>query len=172
MTEYCVINHETTLLTSEKRFFGNCLYIVKVAILYLLNYSWRKKSCKSAISDMMKLSTHECRRLNNIGMKKTVLLLIALVVLATSATAQSNEVVVENTNEGWKLMVDGEPIMINGMNWDYFPRGTNFNYSLWNQSPEFIQQALDYEMALLEKYGREYNTCLHRNPQTMDYLYL
>ena len=66
---------------------------------------------------------------------------------------QTNQVTVENTPEGWKLMVDGEPTMVNGMNWDYFPRGTNFNYSLWNQSPEFIQQALDDEMALLKNMG-------------------
>ncbi|HKK24574.1 MAG TPA: glycoside hydrolase family 2 TIM barrel-domain containing protein, partial [Gracilimonas sp.] len=31
--------------------------------------------------------------------------------------------------------------------------GTNYAYSLWNQSPEFIQRALDYEMALLKNMG-------------------
>ena len=86
-------------------------------------------------------------------MKKTVILLLAFLGIAATAIGQSNEVTVENTPEGWKLMIDGEPTMINGMNWDYFPRGTNFNYSLWNQSPEFIQQALDDEMALLKNMG-------------------
>jgi hypothetical protein len=67
--------------------------------------------------------------------------------------AQTDNVSVVESEDGWKLMVDGEPLMVNGMNWDYFPRGTNFNYSLWNQSPDFIQQALDYEMALLKNMG-------------------
>jgi len=67
--------------------------------------------------------------------------------------AQDSRVVVEQDEEGWKLLVDNEPLMINGMNWDYFPIGTNFDYSLWNQSPELIQQALDNEMSLLQNMG-------------------
>ena len=50
--------------------------------------------------------------------------------------------VVENEN-GVRLVVDGKDFMINGMNWDYFPIGTNFSYSLWNQSDEVIKAALD-----------------------------
>ena len=40
--------------------------------------------------------------------------------------------------------------MINGMNWDYFPIGTNYSYSLWTQPESVIQQALDDEMSLLK----------------------
>ena len=43
--------------------------------------------------------------------------------------------------------------MINGMNWDYFPIGTNFSYSLWNQSDDVIKAALDAEMGLLQNMG-------------------
>ncbi len=43
--------------------------------------------------------------------------------------------------------------MINGMNWDYFPIGTNYSYSLWNQSDNLIQEALDEEMGLLKNMG-------------------
>ncbi|MFO7798309.1 glycoside hydrolase family 2 TIM barrel-domain containing protein [Rhodohalobacter sp.] len=90
---------------------------------------------------------------------KSKITVICLTVLgfifsfATPVMAQSDNVVVEESEDGWKLLVDDEPLMVNGMNWDYFPRGTNFNYSLWNQSPEFIQQALDYEMGLLKNMG-------------------
>ena len=86
-------------------------------------------------------------------MKKPVFLLIMLLGISTAIMGQSEEVTVEKTSEGWQLLVDGEPEIINGMNWDYFPRGTNYAYSLWNQSPEFIQRALDYEMALLKNMG-------------------
>ena len=43
--------------------------------------------------------------------------------------------------------------MINGMNWDYFPRGTNYSFNFWNQSDDFIIAALDSEMGLLKNMG-------------------
>lgn len=50
-------------------------------------------------------------------------------------------------------MVDGKPFIINGVNWDYFPIGTNYTYSLWNQPDDFIKKALDDEMPLLTNMG-------------------
>ena len=52
-----------------------------------------------------------------------------------------------------KLVVNGENFIINGMNWDYFPIGTNYSYSLWEQSDAFIKTALDAEMNLLKEMG-------------------
>ena len=69
------------------------------------------------------------------------------------AFSQSEKVVVENLNSQFKLKVDGKDFMVNGMNWDYFPVGTNYNYSLWNQPEDFIRQALDDEMGLLQNMG-------------------
>lgn len=85
-------------------------------------------------------------------MKKIVSFLIILFTISTAAMSQT-QVEVEKSDDGWKLLVDGEPFMVNGMNWDYFPRGTNYSYSLWNQSPDFIKNALDYEMGLLQNMG-------------------
>jgi len=65
----------------------------------------------------------------------------------------SHEVKVINDENGAKLLVDGRELMINGMNWDYFPIGTNFSYSLWKQSDELIRAALDKEMAMLRNMG-------------------
>jgi hypothetical protein len=67
--------------------------------------------------------------------------------------AQTEKVVIENNDSNMKLKVGGKDFMINGMNWDYFPIGTNYNYSLWNQSDDFIRQALDDEMGLLQNIG-------------------
>jgi len=39
------------------------------------------------------------------------------------------------------------------MNWDYFPIGTNYNYSLWKQPDAIIKAALDNEMPLLKNMG-------------------
>lgn len=43
--------------------------------------------------------------------------------------------------------------MVNGMNWDYFPIGTNYSYSLWAQSDDIIKAALDRDMPLLKNMG-------------------
>ena len=62
--------------------------------------------------------------------------------------------------------------MINGMNWDYFPIGTNYNYSLWKQSDDVIKAALDSEMGLLKNMGvnviRQYTGV---QPKWIKYIY-
>jgi hypothetical protein len=58
-------------------------------------------------------------------MKKIISFLIVLFSVNTAVMSQA-PVTVEKSDDGWKLLVDGEPFMVNGMNWDYFPRGTNY----------------------------------------------
>jgi len=85
---------------------------------------------------------------------KKVLLPLALFLLTTSIVfAQAEKVSVVKNKEGARLLVNGGNFMINGMNWDYFPIGTNYSYSLWNQSDDFIKAALDIEMPLLQNIG-------------------
>ncbi len=67
--------------------------------------------------------------------------------------AQAERVEIRKEKDGSVLLVNGEKLMINGMNWDYFPIGTNYDYSLWDQSDTFIKKALDYEMTLLREMG-------------------
>jgi hypothetical protein len=85
-------------------------------------------------------------------MKKIVFFFVCL-LFSTSSFSQGHDVEIISNNQGMKLKVDGKDFIINGMNWDYFPRGTNFNYSLWNQSDELIKAALDSEMGLLKNMG-------------------
>ncbi len=91
-------------------------------------------------------------------MKYSFLSLILLLVI--SCRTEEGILIVQN-EEGMKLVVDGEDFMINGMNWDYFPIGTNYTYSLWEQPDEIIKAALAAEMPLLQKMGvnaiRQYN---------------
>ncbi len=84
---------------------------------------------------------------------KHLILFLSLSFLATGLAAQADQVKVVDANDGMRLTVNGEPMMINGMNWDYFPIGTNFNYSLWNQSDAIVRAALDTEMSLLKNMG-------------------
>lgn len=84
---------------------------------------------------------------------KTFLLQLLLVMSFATLSAQSGQVRVVEQAGGMKLTVDGKDFMINGMNWDYFPVGTNYSYSLWNQPDEIIRAALDEEMSLLKNMG-------------------
>ncbi|MGB5434947.1 MAG: glycoside hydrolase family 2 TIM barrel-domain containing protein [Maribacter sp.] len=82
-------------------------------------------------------------------MKKKLLGFVIFLFTAV-AFAQVDQVSVLQNDQGSKLVINGEDFMINGMNWDYFPIGTNFSYSLWKQSDDVIKAALDSEMGLLK----------------------
>jgi hypothetical protein len=84
---------------------------------------------------------------------KSLYFSIALLLCGFLALAQNSKILVQTNDSGHTLMVNGSPFMINGMNWDYVPIGTNYNYSLWNQSDSFIMAALDSEMALMKNMG-------------------
>jgi hypothetical protein len=84
--------------------------------------------------------------------KQIVLLHIFLCFFA-SLLAQADRVTIEQNEDGIKLLVNGKATMVNGMNWDYFPIGTNYSYSLWSQPDDFIKKALDDEMSMLKNMG-------------------
>lgn len=84
---------------------------------------------------------------------KRFTLLFMCYFLAVGIKAQSNRVEVKNKERGTMLSVDGKPLMINGVNWDYVPIGQNYSYSLWNQSDDIIKRALDSEMSMLKNMG-------------------
>jgi hypothetical protein len=85
-------------------------------------------------------------------MKKTFAVFI-LIIFSATVFSQTDKISVVKDDNGMKLEVKGNDFMINGMNWDYFPIGTNFNYSLWKQSDDMIRAALDNEMSLLKNMG-------------------
>ncbi len=82
------------------------------------------------------------------------LLGLALFFCTTAAFAQSSKVEVVNDENGSQLVVNGEKFMINGMNWDYIPIGTNtVNAAFWKKSDDVIRAGLDTEMSLLKNMG-------------------
>ena len=86
-------------------------------------------------------------------MKKNVLRLI-LFLFTTGIYAQADKVMVVDEGQGPKLVVNGSDFMINGMNWDYIPIGTNtVNAAFWTKSDEIIKAGLDTEMSLLKNMG-------------------
>ena len=86
-------------------------------------------------------------------MMKNLLLPVLCLFWAFTLHAQSGNVSVVQNDQGSKLTVNGQDFMINGMNWDYFPIGTNYSYSLWNQPDDVIRAALDEEMSMLRHMG-------------------
>ncbi len=79
--------------------------------------------------------------------------LTLILLFIVSGCAPNPSVVVDEQADGWRLLVDGKPFMVNGMNWDHYPIGTNYEYVFWEQSPETIEKVLDVEMGLLKAMG-------------------
>ena len=87
-------------------------------------------------------------------MKNLVTLITLFLVFGVIQThAQSDKINLEYGGNGIVLKINGKSTVINGMNWDYFPIGTNYSYSLWDQPDDIIKTALDEEMSLLANMG-------------------
>jgi hypothetical protein len=86
-------------------------------------------------------------------MRKFSIALFLCIAMYAVPFAQSQTVMVKSSTDGYRLSVNGNDMFINGMNWDYFPVGTNFNYSIWKQPDDVIKAGLDYEMSLLKNMG-------------------
>lgn len=77
----------------------------------------------------------------------------AAALLVSPGTSSAQRVTVATDASGSRLQVDGRDFMVLGINWDYFPIGTNYAYNFWGQPDAFIKGALDREMALLKSMG-------------------
>ena len=86
-------------------------------------------------------------------MRGFVFFLFVMLFSALMAQSRGTKVALNNDTDGFKLIVDGEPFMVKGMNWDYYPVGTNYTYNLWDESESTIKSILDSEMPLLQKMG-------------------
>ena len=82
------------------------------------------------------------------------LLQLFLFLFTTTIFAQSAKVEVLKDQNGAQLVVNGEKFMMNGMNWDYIPIGTNtVNAAFWKKPDDVIKAGLDTEMSLLKNMG-------------------
>ena len=82
---------------------------------------------------------------------KNVIQVLLLTLLSSSLFAQADRVSVVKNSQGSKLVVNGKDFMINGMNWDYIPIGTNtVDANFWKKPDDIIKAGLDAEMSLLK----------------------
>jgi hypothetical protein len=85
-------------------------------------------------------------------MRKIIVLLLFWCCSST-IYSQADKVTIDKSSLGEKLRVNGKDFIVNGMNWDYYPIGTTYSYSIWQQPENIIQAALDAEMTLLKDMG-------------------
>ncbi|GAA4968479.1 glycoside hydrolase family 2 TIM barrel-domain containing protein [Algibacter aquimarinus] len=82
---------------------------------------------------------------------KNNFLRLLLFLFTISAFSQADKVSIVSNDEGKKLVVNGKDFMINGINWDYVPIGTDVtNANFYEQSDDIIKAGLDNEMGLLQ----------------------
>ncbi len=104
---------------------------------------------------------------------KNIIISTFVIFFSIGLFGQADQVALEEKNGEVTLLVNGEPFMMNGMNWDYFPIGsTNPSYNFWNKSDDFIKAALDHEMSMLRNMGvnviRQYTGV---TPRWVEYIY-
>lgn len=86
-------------------------------------------------------------------MKRFLAILFSIFLLSNCSVAQHDTINVKKSDNGFVLETNGTPFFINGINWDYYPIGTNYTYNFWKQPDTFVKAALDYEMTLLRDMG-------------------
>ena len=104
-------------------------------------------------------------------MMRKAISVLAVLLFTLPGFAQGRIEIVSDSL-GSRLTIDGKPFFMKGMNWDYFPIGTNYSYSLWEQPDDVVKAALEREMTLLKEMGvnviRQYNTI---PPRWIQYIY-
>ena len=79
-------------------------------------------------------------------MRKVLLVFLSFFLIQT-IVAQDQVSVVQDQNGGWTLIVNGENFMMNRMNWNYIPIGTDVvNSNFFGQSDDIIKAGLHGEI--------------------------
>ena len=76
-------------------------------------------------------------------------LLLLLIYSSITWSVESDIVKTVKDENGWKLQVNGNDFFVKGVVWGYAPPGTNYSYSIWNQSEERIKKVVDREFSLM-----------------------
>jgi hypothetical protein len=103
---------------------------------------------------------------------KNNLIILFFMFSVSFALAQSDKVSVVKSTDGFRLVVNGENMMINGMNWDYVPIGSTItDTGIWGRSDDIIKAALDEEMLLLKNMGVNVIRTYGLKPKWIQYIY-
>ena len=95
------------------------------------------------------------------------------ILISTSIFGQIQKVSVVSDDSGQRLVVDGKDFIVNGINWDYVPIGTDvLTAKFWEKSDDVIKAGLDEEMALWQNMGvNAIRTYIGMPPKWITYIY-
>ena len=63
-------------------------------------------------------------------------------------------VTLERDADGWRLLVEGEPFFVRGVNWRYTPVGLKYDFNAWTGLPrEVCERLVDEDAALMKAAG-------------------
>ncbi len=97
---------------------------------------------------------------------------LVLLLVSTFLHSQNARISVLSGTDGKLLLVDGEPFMVNGVNWDYVPIGDGIlDRGIWDKDDNLIKQALDAEMSLLKNMGGNAIRTYGLKPKWVQYIY-
>ncbi len=103
---------------------------------------------------------------------KNYFLKLILICLALPVFGQADKISVQKSSEGMKLIVNGEPFIVNGINWDYVPIGNGIlDKGIWDKSDDIIKAALDSEMLLFKNMGVNAIRTYGLEPKWITYIY-
>jgi len=96
-----------------------------------------------------------------------------LVCTLPFSTVQAVDLVTTSkSDDGWRLLVNGEPFYIDGVVWSYTPIGENYTYNLWNEPEELVKKVLDYDFGLMSAAGvNAIRTFMMIPPKWVTYVY-
>ena len=104
---------------------------------------------------MSSIGSHATRFATGLAAALALFPVLAPPLPAAAQDAAAHMPVIElvKDDSGTRLQVDGEDMMVLGVNWDYFPVGTTYNYNFWTEPDHIIEAALEREMSLLKATG-------------------
>ncbi|MEO1030052.1 MAG: glycoside hydrolase family 2 TIM barrel-domain containing protein [Bacteroidota bacterium] len=103
---------------------------------------------------------------------KNNLIVLFFMFSVSFALAQSNKVSVEKSADGFRLVANGQTMIVNGINWDYVPIGNGIlDKGIWAESDDVIRAALDSEMALFKNMGVNAIRTYGLEPKWITYIY-
>lgn len=88
-----------------------------------------------------------------------VAILVAFLTLGTAGLgaqapgARATQVEIDQDENGYRLMVDGEPFEVKGVVWSYVPIGENYTFDLWSQPEDYIRKMIDRDAEMMKAMG-------------------
>lgn len=86
--------------------------------------------------------------------------------------SQNTPISIVGNEDGKMLLVNDQPFMVNGVNWDYVAIGDGIlDEGIWAKDDELIKEALDVEMSLLKNMGGNAIRAYGLKPKWIQYIY-